>query len=357
MEVKNKVEFSKSAVNKKTEQEITEGVLANDETEERSENTEAFESDMSTEPVTINVKPIPAKTKPASFDGAVGLFTIAADAVKNKLLRDEGDVLEITISGKGNFVQINAPTVQWPAGVEGFEPSVKDSLEKIISPLTGSRTYRYAFIAATAGAYTIPAISFSFFNPDSGNYRTVSTHALQVNIDNTKNAIGIDLTIKQDKKSSNMDNYLFVGGILLLSIGGLLWFLRNRKIESAQKKAQLSETEITVLSVKEVLAPATLLVHGDDKQFYSLLRQSVWSLLGSHFTISGSELNKENIVAKMKESNLDKDVIGELQTILHQCEAGIFTNAHMAEDKAALLFRTKKILETIHPSTGSGLLL
>ena len=109
--------------------------------------------------------------------------------------------------------------------------------------------------------------------------------------------------------------------------------------------------------MEEVLAPATLFVHGDDKQFYSLLRQSVWSFFGTHFIISGSELSKENIVAKMTESNLDKNVVDELQHILQQCEAGIFTNANMSDDKAALLSRTKNVLETIHSSAGSGLLL
>ena len=163
MEVKNNIEFSRSTVNKKTEQEIVEGVLGNNESDEKKGNTEAFESSMSTEPVTINVKPLPDKTKPISFEGATGLFTISAEAVKNKLSREEGDMLEITISGKGNFVQLNAPAVQWPKGMEGFEPSVKDSLDKSASPLTGSRTYRYPFVSATAGEYTIPGITFSFF--------------------------------------------------------------------------------------------------------------------------------------------------------------------------------------------------
>ncbi len=152
MEVKNNIEFSRSSVNKKTEQEIVEGVLGNNESDERKGNTEVFESSMSTEPVTINVKPLPDKTKPISFDGATGLFTISAEAVKNKLSTDEGDILEVTISGKGNFVQLNAPAVQWPKGMEGFEPSVKDALDKSTTPLTGSRTYRYPFVSATAGA-------------------------------------------------------------------------------------------------------------------------------------------------------------------------------------------------------------
>ena len=44
MEVKNKVEFSRSIVNKKTEQEIIEGILGNDEADEKKEDADEFES-------------------------------------------------------------------------------------------------------------------------------------------------------------------------------------------------------------------------------------------------------------------------------------------------------------------------
>ncbi len=47
MEVKNRVEFSRTAVNKKTEQEIVEGVLGNNDEEHTEGNTETVETEMS----------------------------------------------------------------------------------------------------------------------------------------------------------------------------------------------------------------------------------------------------------------------------------------------------------------------
>src|SRR5260221_285296 len=78
MQVKNQVEFSRSAVSKKTEQEIVEGILGNDNARTPAENAEIFESDMNTEPVTITVKPPPEKSKSSGFSGATGHFTISA---------------------------------------------------------------------------------------------------------------------------------------------------------------------------------------------------------------------------------------------------------------------------------------
>ncbi len=349
MEVNNKVEFSKSAVSKKTEQEIIEGVLTDDKPTTKKPDTEEYESDMSTEAVTINVKPVPVKAKPASFDGAVGLFKIHAEAVKNKLSKNEGNVLEITITGKGNFVQLNAPAVHWPAGIEGFEPTEQDSLEKNISPLTGSRTYRYAFTAATPGHYTIPAISFSFFNPDTGSFKTVTTDELKVSIENNKATTNPVTSINKDKAGNN-SGYLIAGVALFVLIGTVLFLIKKRNANSANDKLLLQEEKPKRLDVNELLQPATLLMHGADKAFYTSLRQAVCDFFGFHFNLSGSEMNKENIVAKMKERQLDQKLVDEIRAILQQCESGIFTTVDMGGDKPALLLRTKTVLTTIDQS-------
>ena len=347
MEVNNKVEFSKNTVNKKTEQEIIEGVLGNNELDERKDNTEEFESNMSTQPVSINVKPLPAKNKPSSFDGATGFFTISAEAVKNKLAKEEGDVLEITISGKGNFVQLNAPLVQWPAGIEGFEPSVKDSLDKTMSPLTGTRIYRYPFVANFPGQYIIPAINLSFFNPDSGNYKTVATRPLQLRMENNNTSI-TNFARKEVKKPGHQNNYWWVisGGIFLL-LGSFFWFVK-RKIEIKQSITQLTEKQIAGLSVKEILSPASLLLQVDDKIFYTRLRQSIWNYFDFHFSFSGSERSKENIIAKLKENKVEEGLTAEMKNILQQCEAGMFTNANLSDDKKLLLDKTSEVLEKLN---------
>jgi len=109
--IKNKVEFSRSVVNKKTEQKIVEGVLGNNEIEIPAAGTDVFETEMSTEPVSIAVKPIPEKNRPTIFTGAVGRFTIAASLANNKLAKNEEGFFEVTIIGKGNFTPMDATHV------------------------------------------------------------------------------------------------------------------------------------------------------------------------------------------------------------------------------------------------------
>jgi hypothetical protein len=347
MEVKNTIEFSHSAVNKKTEQEIVEGVLGNTSSETPKDNTSVFETDISTEPVIINVKPTPAKNKPAAFNGATGAFSISASIVKDKLAKNEEGFLEIIISGKGNFIQLNAPSVQWPAGVEGFEPEIKDVLDKTRSPLSGNRVFRYAFISGNAGDYIIPSISFSFFNPDSGNYKTIATSALHVSIDNKEkinHPVLNEITIR--KASPGKKYWLLGGAAMLLCLIALILFFRNKKIKPGQKLVNSTASK-TTLPVNEILAHAYLLAHADDKSFYTSLYQSIWKFFGYYFKLSGSEMNKKNLSIMLKANKVDKGLIDDVNEILRLCEAGMFTNADLMSDKNNLLQKTKQVLEEI----------
>ena len=148
-------------MSKKTEQEIAEGVFPDNDIADHS-NTAVYENNMSTEALAITVKPTPAKNKPAEYSGATGNFMMSALVEQNVLGKNEEGDLVITISGKGNFTQLSPPVVQWPAGIEGFEPRSKDSLDHEHSPLNGKRVFRFGFVSAKPGNYILPAISFSF---------------------------------------------------------------------------------------------------------------------------------------------------------------------------------------------------
>ncbi|MGH2552474.1 MAG: BatD family protein, partial [Chitinophagaceae bacterium] len=70
MEVKNKIEFSRSMVSKKPEQEIIEGLGGEDHTGAGNENTVMFETTMHTDPVVIRVKPVPVTGGRKGYNGA-----------------------------------------------------------------------------------------------------------------------------------------------------------------------------------------------------------------------------------------------------------------------------------------------
>lgn len=347
MEVKNRVEFSHSVINKKTEQEIVEGVLGSNSDDNSNEGVEVFETDISTEPVAINVKPSPVKNVPATFNGATGIFLITSSLLEDKLAKNEEGHLFITISGSGNFTQLAAPLFQWPEGIEGFEPVITDSLDKMQSPLTGSRTFRYAFVSNKPGNYEMPSVALSFFNTKQGAYKTVATKALQLTITNVEK-INKPLLKEKEKeiKRGNGIYWLAAAAGLLVCFAGLFLFIKKRKkkiIVTAEEKSQPDN-----LSVKEMLAPAYIHSETGDKNFYSSLHQCIWNYFRQHFHLSGSDMNKDSLKRKLEEKQISQNDINTVMDILEECEASMFTNAEIAHNKEELLKKATTILEQIN---------
>lgn len=343
MEVTNKVEFSRSVVNKRPEQEISEGNYPDKKTSNAA-NTEVYESSMSTPSIPITVRPAPVKNRPADFTGATGRFGISAAVAKTSLVKNEQGQLIITVSGQGNFTQLVPPVVHWPAGIEGFEPQATDSLDHTRSPLKGNKVFRFPFISSRPGRYTIPAVHFSFFDPDSNTYKTVSTRAIAIVIDERQDVPAAGpLQTKKDSERSN-DVILFLAGLVLFTMIGL-WILYYKKRKAIHQEQAIKKEE-NAPTVDSMLQPAAAAM-ADDRLFYTTLRSSIWKFLSTRFGLEGSRMNHQQLLATLREQQVDDQYGKEITGILQQCETGIFAGAYTEADKKELLEKTTRVLEQI----------
>lgn len=126
---------------------------------------------LDTKPVTITVKALP-ENKPANYNGAVGSFSIETSLANRTVAAQDEATLHVVVKGKGNLPVLAAPTIGWPAGFEAFEPTAKEDVNKTVAPMSGSKSFDYVFIPRTPGHYTLPAVSFSYFDPSSQTYKS-----------------------------------------------------------------------------------------------------------------------------------------------------------------------------------------
>ncbi len=137
---------------------------------------------LDTKPLPITIKPLPEENRPAGFNGAVGRFSIQASlANKNMSAQDEA-TLHVVVRGQGNLPVITAPSVSWPNGIEAFDPTAKEDVNKTVAPMSGSKSFDYVFTPRNPGHYTIPPISFPYFDPSSGSYKTAETTSLDIQV-------------------------------------------------------------------------------------------------------------------------------------------------------------------------------
>src|SRR4030095_537241 len=348
MELTNKVEFSRSVVNKQTEQEVTEHMY-NNEAQQNDSPAEVYEMKIKTDPVAIHVRPLPVKNIPDTFTGAVGHFSIRAALEKDTMARNEENVLSIEVAGAGNFQTIPGPIVKWPEGIEAFESSLTDTLDKQQIPLMGGRTFKHAFLSSKPGKYFIPPISFSFFHVKTRAYKTVSTKPLYFIVNSNYKEEKKLNTVLVPKGSRNQFNLWIVGlaiSILIIALVLLSRFNSTQKNKIVQRQLQVIDIPQTS-SIEESLKPAELAIYNDGKLFYAELHHSIWNYLNQNLNLLGSQLNKINLSKNLVARGIDSSSVEELVNLIHQCEVGLYTNAQIDVNKNEIFENAKRILRDI----------
>ncbi len=350
MEIANKIEFSRSIVNKKTEQEISENMYNNESTDKHVENAEVYEMNIKTDPVNVKVKSLPVRNTTDTFAGAVGNFSINVLVEKDTILKNEENSLVIDIHGAGNFQKISAPVFNWPQAIEAFDPSTTDNLDKQQVPLTGQRKFKYIFLSNKPGWYVIPAISFSFFDLKTKTYKNISSkpHAIFVS-SKSKNDRSLLVAPISTISNSKPALWFIVVSLLVLITGLLTWLIiKKEKARAKVKQKEKPNEELSQLVViDELLKPTELVLTGDDKIFFKTLNRAVWDYFSQRFQLSGSQMNKSGLAKVLTGKGIKSSTADVMIKLIRESESALYVDAEIALNKRELFENTKQILKEI----------
>lgn len=138
--------------------------------------------DLNSEPLLLTAEPLP-EGKPGGFSGAVGNFSISAAVDKTKVKIGEAVNLTVTVQGTGNLKAMGDPVM---AGMEAFrvyDTVSSFNLDKKNDRVQGSKVFKTVLVPRVSGDLAVPAISFSFFNPQRRAYSTVATLPLRLSVE------------------------------------------------------------------------------------------------------------------------------------------------------------------------------
>ncbi len=119
---------------------------------------------------------------PAGFNGAVGELEMVVKADRTDVKANEAIELTITYAGRGNLKLLEAPKLNFPSDLEAYDPKVTDKVTVNASGMNGSRSFQYLVIPRHEGEFPLEPITFSYFDPRSGAYRTIQAEPLTFRI-------------------------------------------------------------------------------------------------------------------------------------------------------------------------------
>jgi hypothetical protein len=330
---------------------------------------------LDTKPVSITIKPLPETNKPAGYNGAVGNFSIQASLANRNISAQDEATLHVVIRGKGNLPVITAPPVAWPDGVDAFDPTAKEDINKTVAPMTGSKIFDIVFTPRDPGHYVIPAINFPYFDPATASYKTVGTDPIDFQVlpgvkkkQAPSGAAPAAVPVQEGAsplKKLVQDHLEWIFAVLILSLLAVyLWRqnLRLKRTEQEQKEAAAKQAAEELLEEKarQSLAAAAqaaampvvdpllevkqLFGQGDYKGFYRELNRSIWKALSKKMELPASELNKLNIARQLELKGWDKQDVLSLENILNECEMNLYTPAYDTYNMQLLLRQAESVI-------------
>ncbi len=304
--------------------------------------------DIKSQPITIEVEPLPTANKPESFNGAVGQFTFTSKIDKSELKVNEAFTLTLTVSGKGNIELLELPKPVFPPDFEVYDPKITSSVKDNALGINGSKKAEYIIIPRVSGDFNIEQTKFSYFNPSLGRYETLSSevHKIQVNKGEATTENGAIYTpgqadikyLGKDIQHINTnDNKLNIIGvmfflsptyiiilILMVVIFITAIIINNRKNKFNKNQVLVKNKQATKVAKKRLLSAYNYLKDNNQNGFYEEFSQALWGYISDKLNISRSQLSMDTVKEMMLNKNVSEDIVNEFVDLLNSCEFARF---------------------------------
>ncbi len=297
---------------------------------------------ITSKPVSVNVKDLPPA--PASFMGGVGNFNISSSISSQDVTTNDGVTLKLIVAGNGNIKLIKTPELKLPSDFEVYDPKTDDNVKATDNGTTGTKTIEYLFQPRFEGDYTIPSISFSYFNPSSGSYetKTTSTYELHVKKGTAEQSatvvsslrkedvqlLGKDIRfIKQGNISLSIKGYTFFGTLgfyLIYAVSAILFLvlflIYRKKARENANIALMRNKKANSVAKKRLKAAAGFMKQNNNEAFHDSILKAFWGYLSDKLGIPVADLNRESAVKGLQDKSVEQVVIDDFVEVVEQCE-------------------------------------
>jgi len=136
---------------------------------------------LSSEQLSVVSKPLPPKA-PASFNGAVGQFTLDTTIDADSVEVGQAVELSARIRGTGNIATVSPPPVEAPSSVETYTPAIRTDIDRSGDVVQGSKTFTYTLVPRSNGGFTLPPVTFAYFDPETEQYNTLRSEPTTLHV-------------------------------------------------------------------------------------------------------------------------------------------------------------------------------
>lgn len=334
----------------------------------------SVKADIFSQPLQIEVLPLPAADKPKNFSGAVGEYKISASVDKSIVKTNDALALKVALSGAGNVKMLPEPDVYLPPDFEKYDPKISRTIERTGNSITGTKIMEYVLIPRFPGTQRIKPIEFSYFNPRKQSYEIISTRELEINVSKGDDDVGIigaglskeevrllgqdirfiQRNIPELKKTGYYlyKSSLFYLGVflpLLLMVASVLQ--RRHQDKMSENEAYARNRRANQSAQKRLNKAKSLMTERTQKEFYAETSRALIGFLADKFNLPTAGIITDELESMMNARALDQNTIRTFLDCISRCDYQRFAPSNSTIEEMTLLYeQSRSVISKIEKS-------
>ena len=291
-------------------------------------------------PVEIEVLPLPEAGRPDAFTGLVGRLEVSASLDRTDAETNDALTYRLEVSGTGNIRTLPEPELGFPSDVEVYPPDVSERVDPTEDGVRGSKIFEYVIVPRAPGQVTIPAVKLAYFDVDAGTYAAAASDPITLTVVGDPVAgpagrfrTGVDLQ-RQDIRFIRIaiPGFRPVGGSLVRSAGFWAIVLVPMCAVAGAVAARRHQDRLTgdvayarrrraARLAKQRLARAESLRSPDrHRAFHAEVGRALQGFLGDKLNLAEAGLIRDEIRARLTSRGVAPRVIDAYLGCLEDCD-------------------------------------
>ncbi|RKY41706.1 MAG: hypothetical protein DRP85_05315 [Candidatus Makaraimicrobium thalassicum] len=298
--------------------------------------------------IPVSILPLPEDGRPRDFQGAVGDFAMDVNVNPPEVKVGDPVVLRMTISGEGNLDTVTAPCLLSAEKFKTYEPQVTKK--------GGKKIYEQVIIPKTDEVKEVPEVVFSFFDPESGQYKTIRKGPFPLDVvEQPESERGVKMVsmpgvdqmfypgeklgrdiiyIKENigdlrrKGRFLYRNPLFwAGQFMPLVLFGVFCVKHRRKERILRDKSYARFLKAPRKARKGLARARAYLGRDDVLPFYDVIFKTLQEYLGGRFDLPRGNVTIQVIEDRLRPARVDESILGMLRDVFSRCEMARYASS------------------------------
>jgi len=319
--------------------------------------------ELSTKPYPIKVLPLPLKGRPASFNGAVGAFTVDSKADWSNFDRDNIVRIFTRITGQGNYNTVRMPDIPEMNGLSLYDSRAEKSDAGVV--------FEQILKIEPEKVKRIPAIEFTFFDPERRIYFTFKEGPFDVEGKVKPPIKEVEKPLPKKKKEPPKEWVVslknkpgrfykdtpafYKSGTFILFLIFPIVLLAASLVVHRRIWILTSDSEYAVFfrasnNAKHSLSTAkTLMEQGKAVEFYGLAFNMLQEYLGERFSLPLGSITETDVDGFMGSKKDLKGISEKIKSVFADCYIARYTLLDISrEDMAGTYKKLQEIIDYLN---------